>query len=167
MNWEVVWNLCLGSILELLPFVAQARFSRSARFEQRKTMPLVWGWGSESWEAVRCRVQRMFLTEVPHSALTAHGVPRGTVYHALGSAIDLCDRLASRPLPAGVALLCLAIARCALKLVLNLADVDAMAKHFRPGGCLHRPGVCQAERFLVMRMASAGEGFPGRGVFPG
>ena len=54
---------------------------------------------------------------------------------------------------ADVAFLRLAIVRCALKLVLNLAHVDAMAKHCRPGGCLHRPGVAHAERFLVMRMA--------------
>ena len=152
LDWQVVWDRCLSGILELLCYVDQARFSRSSRSEQRKTMPLVWGWGSESWEAVRCRVQCMFLTDVPHLALTASGVSRGTMYRALGCAMDLCDQLASRPLPGEMALLCMAIVRCALKYELNRDHVDAMAKHFREGGCLHRPGVGTAERFIIMRM---------------
>ncbi|CAK0884990.1 unnamed protein product [Prorocentrum cordatum] len=49
-------------------------------------------------------------------------------------------------------LLSMAIVRRALKLELNRDHVDAMAKHFREGGCLHRPRVDSAERFILMRM---------------
>ena len=145
---------CLPRILELLPFVAQARFSRSSRSEQRNCRPLAWGWGSQSWGAVRCRVQCMFLEDVPHSELTAPGVSHGTMSRALGSAMDICDDLAPRPPPeADVPLLCVAILRRALKSQLNRDRVDAMAEHFRDGGCLHRPGVGTVEVAILRRMA--------------
>ena len=139
-------------ILDLLPFVAQARFSRSSRSEQRQCRPLVWGWGPQSWQAVSCRVQGMFVAELPHSDLTACGVTQGTLHRALGSATDLCEHLAPRPLPEGdVPLLCLAIVRCALKLTLNRDHVDAMVEHFRDGGCLHRPGIVLVEGLILSR----------------
>ena len=99
----------------------------------------------------------MFLTDVPHLALTASGVSSGTPNRAVGCAMDSRDHLSSRPLPADVALLCMAMVRCALEFELNRGDVDAMAKHFREGGFLHRPGVGTAERvFLVRSVCGAG-----------
>ena len=156
LNWQVACERCLWIILEFLPCVAQALFSRSSRSEQRKTMPLVRGWGIESWEAVRCRVQCVFRRDVPHLALTASGVSLGRMHRALGCAMDLCDDLASRPLPGDEALVSLAIVRCALKVELNLAHVQAIANHFREGGCLHRPGVGTVEVAILRRMAQHG-----------
>ena len=152
--WRVVWERCLPRILDFLPFVAQARFSRSSRSEERQCRRLVWGWGPQSWRAVSCRVQGMFVAELPRSDLAACGVTDGTLYRALGSATDLCEHLAPRPLPEGdVPLLCLAIVRLALKLTLNRGHVDAMVEHFRDGGCLHRPGIVPVERLILMRVA--------------
>ena len=152
---RVVWERCLPRILDSLPFVAQARFSRSSRSEERQCRPLVvWGWGPQSWQAVSCRVQGMFLAELPHSDLAAWGVTQGTLHRALGSAADLCEHLAPGPLPEGdVELVCLAIARLALKFTLKRDHVDAMVEHFRDGGCLRRPGIVPVECFILRRMA--------------
>ena len=151
--WRVVWERCLPRILEFLPFVAQARFSRISRSEERQCRRLVWGWGPESWQAVSCRVQGMFVAELPRSDLAACGVTDGTLYRALGSATDLCEQLAPRPLPGGDAqLLCLAIVRLALKFALNRDHIKAMVQHFRDGGCLHRPGIDPVERLILMRV---------------
>ena len=67
---------------------------------------------------------------------------------------DLCEHLSPRPLPEeDVPLLCLAIARLALKLTLKRDHVDAMVEHFRDGGCLRRPGIVPVECLILRRMA--------------
>ena len=98
-------------------------------------------------------MQGMFVAELPHSDLAACGVTEGTLYRALGSATDLCEHLAPRPLPEGdVPLLCLAIVRLALKWTLNRDHIKAMVQHFRDGGCLHRPGIDPVESLILMRV---------------
>eukprot|EP00959_Pyramimonas_sp_CCMP1952_P252354 5272546-Pyramimonas_sp.AAC.1 len=62
-----------------------------------------------------------------------------------------CDRLASRPLPADMPLLSLALVRRGLKFELNSDRADAVAEHFRAGGSLHMPGAGGVERIFVMR----------------
>ena len=152
--WRVVWERCLHCILDFLPFVAQARFSRSSRCEELQCRTVVWGWGRQIWEAVAGRLQFAFIADVPHSALTASGVSHGDRYRALASCMDICDHLAPGPLPAAdVPLACLAILRCALKLSLNRDHVEAIGEHFRHGGCLHRPGVGNVEKVILRRIA--------------
>ena len=102
------------------------------------------------WSAVRFRVHDTFLNDVPLLALCASGVPSGTMYRALGCAMDICDALASRPLPARVAPLCVAIVRYALKCELSRDHLDAIREHLSEGGLLHRPGVHAAECRIVM-----------------
>eukprot|EP00959_Pyramimonas_sp_CCMP1952_P387605 8123204-Pyramimonas_sp.AAC.1 len=70
---------------------------------------------------------------MPHAAFAASGVGLGAVYCALGGAMDLCDDHSSRPVPAEMPLLCMALARRALKFALNTDRVEALAEHFREG----------------------------------
>eukprot|EP00959_Pyramimonas_sp_CCMP1952_P141383 2959145-Pyramimonas_sp.AAC.1 len=94
----------------------------------------------------------MFITDMPRAAFTASGVGLGTVYRALGGAMDLRDYLSSRPFPAGMPLLCMALARYALEFALGEDRAEALIEHFREGGRFHFPGADAVERFFVMRM---------------
>ena len=112
-------------------------------------------WGFQCWQAVRVLVvAETLLKDVALRAAltTASGVSVGSVCRAVGCGLDLCDRLSSKPLPADVPLLGLALVRCSLKFELNEDQVKALGENFRAGGCLHEPGVETVECLLAMRM---------------
>ena len=146
------WDVGLDFIMVLLPRPDQVRFSRSSRIELSKCLCHVRRWGGQCWQAVRVLVTETLHKDVAlTAALTASGVSVGSVCRAVGCGLDLCDRLSSKPLPADVPLLGLALVRCSLKFELNEDQVKALGENFRAGGCLHKPGVERVECLLAMR----------------
>ena len=105
------------------------------------------------WPAVRALVGETLHTDEPlRAALSACGVSDGSVCRAVGCGLDVCDRLSSKPLPADVPLLGLALVRRSLKFELNEDQVKALGENFRAGGCLHEPGVETVECLLFMHV---------------
>ena len=148
------WDVGLvGFIMEFLPLPDQVRLSRSSTSWLFKCLCHVRRWGDQRWQAVRVLVTETLHKDVAlTAALTASGVSVGSVCRAVGRGLDLCDRLSSKPLPADVPLLGLALVRCSLKFELNEDQVKALGENFRAGGCLHEPGVETVECILFMHV---------------
>ena len=98
------------------------------------------------------------------SALAALAACAAPPFAALGwgpsiTSSDVIDgpQPSAEPLPAKRALLALSVARYSLKFALSGDELDAVAEHFRAGGCLHHPHAKEVERLLVMRAAPARE----------
>ena len=146
------WDGFLGFIMALLPLPDQVRFSRSSRLDLSACLHHVRRWGFHCWQAVRELVVEMLHDEALTAALTATGVSAGSVHRTVGCGLDLCDRLSSKPLPADVPLLGLAIARFSLKFELSAEQVFAFRENFQKGGRLHKPDVERVECLVAMRI---------------
>ena len=144
----------LADLLPWLPLPEQVRLCRTSASVRASCLCHVRRWGAECWNRVKAVVAETLALNGPQRALLAAcGVGEGTQCRALGCALDVVEKLRPEPLPADVALLALAVVRYSLKFELSGDELDALAEHFRAGGCLHLPDVQEVECVLVMRVA--------------
>ena len=116
-----VWQLPLHALVELLPLPDQVRLCLTSGSVRASCLCHVRRWGPRCWQIVREKVAELLSKDGPHSVLlTASGVSAGSVCRALGSALDVVERLTPQPLLADVALLALAVVRYSLKFELTL-----------------------------------------------